>query len=104
MSGSYIWRKIGRSKAALNYFIRNPEVYSSKKRTGRPKSLTERHSRQMWKLACEQKMSSDHIQEQLQFPCTSRTVRNVLSNNPIVQLKKKLKENPFFLSTNKMLS
>ena len=32
-------------------------------------------------------MSSAQIQEQLQLPCTSRTVRNVLNNNPIVQFK-----------------
>ena len=33
-------------------------------------------------------MSSVQIQEQLQLPCTSRTVRNVLSNNPTAQFKK----------------
>lgn len=88
MSGSNIARKIGRSKAAVNSFLRNPEDYGSKKRTGRPKSLTARQSRQIRKLACGQKMSSSQIQEHLQLPCTSRTVRNVLSNNPIVQFKK----------------
>ena len=35
-------------------------------------------------------MSSAQIQEQLQLSCTSRTARNVLNKNPIVQFK----ENP----------
>ena len=44
MSGSNIARKIGRSKAAVNFFFRNPEDYGSKMRAGRPKPLTERQS------------------------------------------------------------
>ena len=103
ISGSNITKKIGRSKAAINCFLRNPEVYDSKKHSGRSKSLTERQARQIRKLACGQKMSSAQIQEQLQLPCSSRMARNVLSNNSIVQFKN-IKENPLFLSTTKTLA
>ena len=67
MSGSIIGRKIGRSKDAVNCFLRNSKDYGSKKCTRRQKSLTERQSRQIWKLVCIQKMSSARIQEQLQL-------------------------------------
>ena len=77
MSESNIARKIGRSKAAVNCFLRNPENYGSKKCTDRPKSLTERQSRQIRKLACGQKMSSAQIQEKLQLSCRGLTVRNI---------------------------
>ena len=51
MSGSNTARKIGKFKTAINSFFRNPEDYGTNKRTGRPKSLTERRSMQIRKLA-----------------------------------------------------
>ena len=88
MSGFNIAIKIGRFKTAINSFLRNSEDFDSKKRIGRPKFLTERQSRQIRMLAYGQKMSSAHIHENLQLPCTRRTVRNVLKSNLIVQSKK----------------
>ena len=41
MSGSDIARKIARSKAPVNCFLRSPEDYGRKKRIESPKSLTE---------------------------------------------------------------
>ena len=68
MSGCNNARKIESSKDAVNDFLRNPEDYVNKKRTGKPKSLSERRT---LNLACEQKMSSAQSQEQLQLSCTS---------------------------------
>ena len=80
-------------KGCSNFFSQKIPKISAVRSVGRPKYLTEKQSRQIQKLACEQKMSFAQIQEQLQLPCTSRTVNIVLSNNPTVQFKK-FKGNP----------
>ena len=95
MFGSNVVRKKGSSKDVVNSFFRNPESYGTKKRSRRPKSLAESRSRQIRKLACRQNMSSAQIQEQLQLPCTSRTVKNVLGNNLINLFKKFVGKLPF---------
>lgn len=88
MSGAAISRSIGRSKTVVNNFLKDPSKYGKCKRPGRPSALSKRQKSTVFRWACDKKMSSSEIVCDLSLPCTSRTVRNVLSSNPRAQFVK----------------
>lgn len=88
LSGSQIAEKIKRSKSVVNSFLKNPQSYGTKKRTGRPRALTTKQKARVVSLARNKKMSSSAIVNELQLNCTSRTVRNVLSSNKYLKYSK----------------
>lgn len=88
MTGYEIAKRINRSKTVVYNYLKNPGKYGQQKRTGRPSSLTVRQKRAIVRTACSKNETSNQIRRELQLPCTSRTVRNVLQKNPNVRYAK----------------
>lgn len=94
LSGREISKRIKRSKTVVYNFLKNPEMYGMKKRTGRPEILTRREKRRIVRRACEKKETANEIRQNLSLPCSTRTVQNVLSKHPQVSYGKLVSRPP----------
>lgn len=101
LSGCDISTRINRSKTVVYNFLKNHEQYGNKKHLGRLASATSRQASAVDRTACLKKQTSNHNKQDMQLPCTSRTVRNVSIGDPNVNFSK-LKARPPFTNQHKM--
>jgi len=83
-SNRRIASEIGRSHCVVNSYLSNPETYGTAKSPGRPSVLSPRDKRHIINLASNSMVSSARLKSDLNLPCTSRTVRNVLKNSEFI--------------------
>lgn len=88
MSLRRIATRIGRSRDAVTNYLRLGTRYATKKRPGRPSSLTERDKRQMKRLAVESKLSATQVKSQMNLRVSSRRVRQILSSDENLSYRK----------------
>ena len=101
LSGCDISTRVNRSKTVVYSFLKNPGQYGNKKHLGRLASATPCQVSAVVRRACLKKQTSNHINQDMQLPCTSRTVCNVLSRDPNVKFSK-VKARPPFTKQHKM--
>ena len=72
---------IGRSKQSVSRYLKSPETYNTKKRSGRPKVTTEREDREIVRKATGHKLSGIRIKYEMGLDCSVRTVQRRLKSN-----------------------
>ena len=71
--------EIGRSKTVVANFLKDPDIYGSKKSTGRPKKISPALSRRILReVRRNSSQSSNQIKERTNAECSSRTIRRYL--------------------------
>ncbi|KAG3019313.1 hypothetical protein PC128_g13811 [Phytophthora cactorum] len=91
LSYDAIAERLKRSKTGIYQFLKNPEAYNTKKRSGRPSKLTEKDSRRLLRAAHTGKYSSTQLVVSLELPIMARRVRGILHNTPTLKNKKRKK-------------
>ncbi|KAG3210119.1 hypothetical protein PC129_g18877 [Phytophthora cactorum] len=91
LSYDAITERLKRSKTGIYQFLKNPEAYNTKKRSGRPSKLTEKDSRRLLRAAHTGKYSSTQLVVSLELPIKARRVRGILHNTPTLKNKKRKK-------------
>lgn len=94
LSGHEISKKIKRSKTVVYNYLKEPDMYGIKKRTGRPESLTPRQRRMAVRRACVQKEPASEVRRNFDLPCSTRTVQNVLNKHPDILYGKLMSHSP----------
>ncbi|DAZ95766.1 TPA: hypothetical protein N0F65_010268 [Lagenidium giganteum] len=69
-----IAKAVGRSPKAIRNYLRPREASSRAKRRGRPRKLSARDRRHIFKLACKQGMSARKILTTLGLECSKSTI------------------------------
>jgi len=87
-SGSWIANKIKRSKSVVNDFLRDPEQYGQAKRSGRPRSMTDRDRRHVLRLITDENKSCSSVISELGLKCHRSTVYRAAREAEHVQFKK----------------
>lgn len=85
-----IAEKLGRDKTTIHKFLRDPENYGKKKRSGRPPKVDERAKRQIKRLAINKCVSPSQIRCQLSLPVTTRRVQQILSEDSHIKYQNRL--------------
>lgn len=75
---------LGRSHDVINRYLSDPNNYGTAKSPGRPSVLSSRDKRRIVNAASNSTLSSAEIKRNLNLPCTSRTVRNVLKRSEFI--------------------
>jgi len=85
---SSIADELGRSRTVIGNFLRNPDGYGAKKRSGRPQKLSKYHQRRIIREATVNKLGSKGIVKALQLTVSPRTVRRMLHGCSNLSFKK----------------
>ena len=80
--------RIGRSKDVVHNYLRMGDKYATKKRIGRPSSLTPTNKREIKPMAIHQKLSSAEIKAEMNLVLSVRWIRQVLSEDPNISFTK----------------
>ncbi|DBA02896.1 TPA: hypothetical protein N0F65_005923 [Lagenidium giganteum] len=78
-------KEIGRSEKAVRSVLKDPEGKKRRPRTGRPKCLSPRDERSVFRLACKRQMSSAKIKAMLNLSCSRSTVCRALRGTKIAK-------------------
>lgn len=89
MSNRAVAKRLGRSEAAVRYFLKAPELTKRKKRTGRPRKIDSRTARHIFRLATLKDMSAPEIAKSLSSRPSKSTVLRALRNNKFVVFAKR---------------
>jgi transposase len=82
--------KVGRSDRVVRNYLRNPDLYGTKKSTGRPKALSKRDESHIVRLASNKAVSARQIHADVKPKCSERTVRRCIVKSKILKRKKYL--------------
>ncbi|DAZ98855.1 TPA: hypothetical protein N0F65_002580 [Lagenidium giganteum] len=96
-----IAKEINRSEKAVRTVVRDPDGQNRRPRTGRPKILSPRARRQMFRLACKQGMSSAKIKSTINLSCSRSTVCRAQWDTEIAKYVKR-KAAPALMSDHKL--
>lgn len=91
-SGSYSNRQIaaiiGRSANVINNYLKDPEEYGTKTSPGRPKVLSDRDSRRLFREISNTCHSIPRIKSDLELPGCRTTIWNALRDCPNIEYTK----------------
>jgi len=87
-SRTAIAEQLNRSRNLFSRLLGNVNGYGKRKRTGRPKKLTEAAKRRLIRAAGEGVMGSKQLVKALQLPVKARRVRQVLAQVPHLRYKR----------------
>lgn len=89
-----IARQIKRSPQLVSSYLKNPNRYGTKKRTGRPQKLSARDKRSIVNLASNSTIGVRQIQRE-NYPSVSKnTVWRVLQKSPVIERAKMMTTPP----------
>lgn len=83
--------ELNRAPSTVSTFLQDPDNYGTRKRSGRPRKLSNRSVRQVLKTAKQRGMSAARIKSTLSLPVSKRTVQRVLKANPNLKYVKRKK-------------
>lgn len=86
---NHISATIRRSRDVVRKYINNPEGYGSRKRSGRPSSLSSHDRRSILRAASNRNISANQIQAELNIPASKWTIGRVLRSSSHLQYSKK---------------
>jgi transposase len=92
-SNREIARLLRRSEFVVRNFLKNPEAYGTRKRSGRPSKVSERDKRRIYRAASNSTASSSKIKRDLGLNVHPKTIRRVISKNPNL-VRRKMKRAP----------
>ena len=78
MSSRNIAAKIGRSKTAVNNFLKLKDTYGKKNAGGRPKALSSLAERRVWRLASTGNYSTREIKKTMSLNVCQKTIYNTI--------------------------
>ena len=88
MSNRAIAKKLGRSHNVINCFIKNPDRYGTKKRSGRPSVLSPRNKRRILAHASNSMDSCSKIRRDLELDVSSETIRRTINQSGFIKRAK----------------
>lgn len=97
-----IARKIQRSRCLVDNFLKNPNVYGTKKSTGPKEKLTARDKRQIIRKASNSEKSCNEIKREVQLNVSRWTIRRYLIKSKVIK-RVKMKRAPFLTDRHKLL-
>lgn len=89
--------KLHRSPSVVEKYVKRPELYGIKKRSGRPPTITDREKRKIIRLAAIEHKTASEIKGEMHLNITNRRVRQILHasdhlkyeyRHPVVHLTK----------------
>jgi transposase len=86
----YIANQLKRSVSGIRDYVTKRRAPGTKKRNGRPRKLTERDERHIYKSVSNTSKSSTQIKNENQLSVSSRTIRRAIQRNPnLMRMKMK---------------
>jgi transposase len=89
LSQTEISNKIGRSQSTVSKFLKDPQNYGKRKRSGRPRTLSLRTERQILRNVSNHNWSARTAKDKLNIPLTVRRVRQIISSSPNLKYEKR---------------
>lgn len=85
---------VKRSKGVVTAFLKNPENYGQKKRSGRPKLLSNRDERAIHRLVSNTPKSCSEVKSELNLAASRWTINRAINRSPNLQYRKLLRAPP----------
>lgn len=73
--------QLGRSKNVISKFLRSPDLYHSRKSSGRPRLLSTRDERQIVRMVSNKSISLEEVRKSLSKKVSKETIRCCLKRN-----------------------
>lgn len=86
-----IAQEMNRDKSTILNFLKDPENYAVRKRTGRPSTVSTRSKREIWRLAVDKNMSAGEIKSQMDLPVSKRRILQIVKENTNIQYQQRQK-------------
>lgn len=87
-SYTFIANQLHRSKGCIQDFVTKRRSYGLKRRSGRPKKLTEREERHISRIASNSTKSANEIKRECQLQVSKGTIIRALNRNPNLKREK----------------
>lgn len=91
ISISEIAKTLNRSRKLISNYIRSPNTYGTRKRSGRPLSYSPQDKNRLIRTVSNQPMSTSRLVEALDLSISSRTTRRILFDSPTLAYKKMMR-------------
>lgn len=91
-SATWIGRKFGRTKRAINAFLKRHQENQPPKKMGRPKAIDERTHRQILRTISNKTISLMNVKATLNIAASKTTIYNYVHKYPFIKNRKMLKK------------
>lgn len=81
LSQRQISAQLGRSRSVIGKFLSRPDLYRSKKSSGRPRLLLDRDERQIMRMMSNKPTSLEQVRRSLSKKVSRETIRRFLKRN-----------------------